>query len=151
MFVGAAIRPQNICGGSTFLLPKIMQKSNQAKPKAAQNPVAYTVDNRRITRMTHREARKLIAWGYADWRGRKDGVAVVCYLDVNSVLGYVGMERLRPDLEARCLDSKTHTYTGPHTYRHIRNYAYGVGIRQGDPHAPLALPMSVVPYREQTE
>jgi hypothetical protein len=108
-------------------LPK-MQKQPQAKPKVSLNPVAYTVQNKRVLPLKPYEARKLIAHGYAEWRGRKDGIAITIFIPINALLAFVGQERLKSRPEARALDSKTHTFTGANTYRHIRNEAYAGGV-----------------------
>lgn len=105
----------------------------KAKKPARQpslNPVAFTVENKRILPLKPREARKLIAYGFAEWRGRKEGMAVTVFIPINALLAVVGQERLKPMPEARGLDSKTHGFTGPRTYHHIRNDTYFGGVHR---------------------
>lgn len=119
----------------------------ESKHKPVSNPVIYTEDNRRIIPLKRREARKLIAYGYAKWRGRKEGQAVTALIPINAVLAFVGLERLKPDLEARAADSKTTKRELKSFFEHIRNDSYSLAAKHltetpflGDfPYCDLAL------------
>src|SRR4051812_34248591 len=103
--------------------------ARESKHKPVSNPVIYTEWNQRILPLKRREARKLIAYGYAKWRGRKEGQAVTALIGINAVLAFVGLERLKPDLEARAADSKTTRRELKAVFSHTRNDTYSTAAR----------------------
>lgn len=69
----------------------------------------------------------MVANGYAVWDGRKkQNIRFTVSMPV--LLTYIRMMRFKPTPEARGLDSKTHSFTGPRTYKHIRNEHYFGGV-----------------------
>jgi hypothetical protein len=95
---------------------------------AAVNPVAYTRLNERVAILRPVEANILIGHNLAEWRGRKEGIAVTLLVPAKVALGVIGAWRQRNQCDPRALDSKTHSYTGPKTWKHTRNGHYYGGV-----------------------
>jgi hypothetical protein len=97
--------------------------------KTSSHPVAFTVENKRLLPLKPREARKLIAHGHAEWRGRKDGIAVTVFIPINALLAFVGQERYRIECNPVALDNKTSVkLPGLRGWRHTRTESYSGGV-----------------------
>lgn len=69
----------------------------------------------------------MVAHGFAVWDGRKK-VDIRFTVSKEILLTYIRMMRFKPSPQARGIDSKTHGFTGPKTYRHVRNDVYWGGV-----------------------
>lgn len=95
--------------------------------------VAYTQTGKRVAPVSREEANKLIGYDCAEWRGRKEGIAITLRVSGKVMLGIVGMWRMEKLCDPRCLDSKTTTkLPGLRGYQHIneRTEAYAGGVNR---------------------
>lgn len=77
---------------------------------------------------TRSEAETLVYYGFAAWRGRGHR-QMVLRIPVNAYLNLLGEKRSKIECNPVALDNKTHTFSGPRTYRHARNANYGQAAR----------------------
>jgi hypothetical protein len=99
---------------------------------SVESPIAYSADGKRLLALRPREATVLVANGYGEWRGRKQGNAVTTLVTKNALLLFIGQMRFKERLQTTSLDSKTHaSYSRDNPWkgvRHVRNEHYAEPI-----------------------
>jgi hypothetical protein len=85
--------------------------------------------NRPVISMSVQAAGLLVNHGCAVWDGRKrENIRFT--VPKEAILAFVRMMRFKVPAEARGLDSKTHGFTAPRNYHHVRNETYYGGVHR---------------------